>query len=383
MKTKYFRHVAAFLMALILMGSVCCRAEEWDAFARQRFAARKVVGGAVVIAKDGEIVYSYAYGWKDARQTMPVTADTCFRVASVTKLVSAVGLMQLMEENELSLDTPVSDIVGFPVRNPSYPDRPVTVRQVLSHTSSILSTGYYFPSWEKLGVGTIYFAEEYGPGDKYVYSNLNGGLIGAMIEALSGQSVNQYMQQHVFAPLSVNAAYQAALLPDTSDIADRLDKDGTLHQTASRALKNIENYDDTCDPRWHTDRTVGSLYISPNGLIRIISMLQRGGEIDGVRILQEETVNTMMQDQDEIGGSSVNCKGRYGLCLDRVKNMPGGTWYGHQGRLNGLSANIYFQPDTGLSIAVIANGYTAYTQDEVVSIARVFMEKAQEVLQEE
>ena len=228
MKTKYFRHVAAFLMALILMGSVCCRAEEWDAFARQRFAARKVVGGAVVIAKDGEIVYSYAYGWKDARQTMPVTADTCFRVASVTKLVSAVGLMQLMEENELSLDTPVSDIVGFPVRNPSYPDRPVTVRQVLSHTSSILSTGYYFPSWEKLGVGTIYFAEEYGPGDKYVYSNLNGGLIGAMIEALSGQSVNQYMQQHVFAPLSVNAAYQAALLPDTSDIADRLDKDGTL-----------------------------------------------------------------------------------------------------------------------------------------------------------
>lgn len=377
------RKMLALLLAFGMLGCAVCHSEEWDTFARQKFGARKITGGAVVIALDGEVLYSYTHGFRDARQTQKTTLDTCFRAASVTKLVSAIGLMRLMEEKGLSLDTPVTEIVGFPVRNPSYPDRPVTVRQVLSHTSSILSTNYYFPSWEKLGVGTIYFAEPYGPGDKYVYSNLNGGLIGAMIEALSGQSVNSYMQQHVFRPLSVNAAYQAALLPDTADIADRMDKDGTLFQTVKRAMKDIENYEDTCDPRWHTDRTVGSLYISVNGMIRLISMLENGGELDGVRILQPETVQLMMQDQDEIPGSTVYCKGRYGLCLDRVKNMPGGTWYGHQGRLRGLSANMYFQPDTGLSIAVIADGYTAYTQDEVVTIARVFMEKAQELLPQE
>ena len=69
-----------------------------------------------------------------------------------------------------------------------------------------------------------------------------------------------------------------------------------------------------------------------------------------------------------------------GLAMARVENMPGGTWYGHQGRMKGLSSNIYFQPDTGLSIAVIANGYEAQSVDGVVSIARVFMEKAQELL---
>ena len=118
-------------------------------------------------------------------------------------------------------------------------------------------------------------------------------------------------------------------------------------------------------------------------MIRLISMLENGGELDGVRILQPETVQLMMQDQDEIPGSTVHCKGRYGLGLDRVQNMPGGTWYGHQGRLRGLSAKMYFQPDTGLCIAVIADGYTAYTQEEVVTIARVFMEKAQELLPQE
>lgn len=373
------RRGIAFLLALmILTAALPAMAEEWDVFVREKFAARKVVGGAVVIALDGRVVYSKGFGYKDARQSQPATSDTCFRVASVTKLVSAIGLLQLMEQKGLGLDTKVSDIVGFRVENPSFPETSVTVRQVLSHTTSIPSTNYYFPSWDTMGVGTPYFSEDYAPGEKYVYSNLNGGLIGAMIEALSGQSVNSYMQENVFAPLGVNAAYQAALLPDTGDIADRLNKDGTLHQTAGYALRSIENYDDTCNPRQHTNITVGSLYISVNGLIRIISMLEGGGEVDGVRILSEDMVNTMMLDQDTIPGTSVHCKGRYGLCLDRVKNMPGGTWYGHQGRLNGLSANIYFQPDTGLSIAVIANGYTAYTIDEVVSIARVFMEKGQE-----
>ncbi len=372
--------VACLLVLMMITAGFAAQAEDMARFTRDKFAGRKVVGGAVVIALNGEVVYAESYGFKDSRQSQPVTLNTCFRAASVTKLVSAIGLLQLMEKKGLSLDTKVTDIVGFRVENPSFPDVPVTVRQVLSHTTSIPSTNYYFPSWDTMGVGTPYFSQTYAPGEKYEYSNLNGGLIGAMIEALSGQSLNTYMQENVFAPLGVNAAYQAALLPDTTDIADRLNKDGTLHRTVSRALKDIESYNDTCDPRRNTDKSVGSLYISINGLIRIIAMLEGGGELDGVRILSEETVHTMMLDQDTIPGSTVHCKGRYGLCLDRVKNMPGGTWYGHQGRLNGLSANIYFQPDTGLSIAVIANGYTAYTQDEVVSIARAFMEKAQEFL---
>ena len=205
-----------------------------------------------------------------------------------------------------------------------------------------------------------------------------GGLIGAMIEALSGQSVNSYMQAHVFGPLGINAAYHAALLPDQSDISAKLQKNGRIYRSAAKELETFSEYDDSCNPRAHTNITSGGLYISPNGLIRIVMMLENGGELNGVRILRAETIRTMMQPQHTISGSSVKADSPYGLCLHRVEGMPGGTWYGHQGRWQGLSCNAYFQPDTGLSVAVIANGYNAQAIDGVVSIARAFMEKAQE-----
>ncbi len=354
--------------------------EQMDLFVSDRFKARKVVGGAVIIAKDGEILYSYDYGHKTNSRREAVTLDSCFRIASVTKLVSAVGLMKLLEEKDIPLDTPVKDIVGYPVVNPSFPQDDITIRQVMSHTSSFVQTQYYHPTWETLKTDNKYFSQTVRPGTEYAYSNLNGGLFGAMIEALSGQSVNTYMQENVFKPLGINAAYHCALLPDQSDIAPQLGKNGKIAKGISVAMKEISEYDDTCNPRINTNRTSGGLYISANGMIRIISMLQRGGELDGVRILKEETVQLMMQDQHLIPGSSVKAESLYGLAMARVKGMPGGTWYGHQGMMQGLSSNIYFQPDTGLSIAVIANGYSAQQIDGVVSIARTFMEKAQDFL---
>lgn len=385
MKVTAMRRILAFLLMLLFLpifsfAEGATFQEQMDEYTEGRFNGRGIVGGAVIIAKDGEILYSYTHGYKTKSHREKVTLDSCYRIASVTKLVSAVGLMQLLEEKNIPLDTPVKDIVGFPVVNPAFPEDDITIRQVMSHTSSFVQTQYYHPNWETLKVNNKYFSKTVAPGTEYAYSNLNGGLFGAMIEALSGQSVNSYMQEHVFKPLGINAAYHPALLPDQSDIAPQLSKNGAIATGVSVALASFPEYDDTCNPRVNTNRTSGGLYISANGMIRIISMLQRGGELDGVRILSEEAVQLMMQDQQSIPGSSVHCESEYGLALARVENMPGGTWYGHQGRMQGLSSNIYFQPDTGLSIAVIANGYDGQSIDGVVSIARVMMEKAQEFL---
>ena len=355
--------------------------EQLDEYVAARFRARKVVGGAVIIARDGEILYSYDYGYHTQAKRATVTLDTCFRIASVTKLVSAVGLMQLIEEKGIDLDTPVKDIVGFNVVNPAFPEDTITIRQVMSHTSSLVQTQYYHPNWDTLKPNNKYFSQTVRPGTEYAYSNLNGGLFGAMIEALSGQSVNTYMQENVFGPLGINAAYHCALLPDQSDISPQLGKNGKIAKGVSVAMAEIAEYNNTCDPLDNTNKTSGGLYISANGLIRIISMLQRGGELDGVRILQPETVQLMMQDQHTLEGSSVKADSPYGLAMYRVKGMSGGTWYGHQGMMQGLTSNIYFQPDTGLSIAVIANGYSPQQIDHIVSITRNFMEKAQELLQ--
>ena len=376
------RRIFALLMTLFCL--VACAAEApsltetLDAYTVARFQARDVVGGVVIIARNGEILYSYNYGHKNASRTWPVTLDTCFHAASVTKMVSVIGLMHLLEEKAIPLETPVKDIVGFPVVNPAFPDADITIRQVLSHTSSIKETQYLKPNWEKLRVENNYFSMQKAPGTAYEYSNLNGGLIGAMIEALSGQSVNTYMQEHVFVPLGINAAYHAALLPDQSDISAKLKKDGTIYRSAAKEIGTFDEYDDSVNPCEHTNITSGGLYISPNGLIRIVMLLENGGELEGLRLLSEETVQMMMAQQHLVPGSSVQAESPYGLCINRVEGLPGGTWYGHQGRWQGLSSNAYFQPDTGLCVVVFANGYSAHTVDGVVSIARVFMEKAQE-----
>ncbi len=344
------------------------------------FRGRKIIGGAVVIAKEGEVLYRYAYGHLNANRVTEITTDTHFRVASVTKMVSAVGLMRLLEERNISLETPVKDIVGFHVVNPSFPDQPITIRQVLSHTSSCLSVNRYQPNWENLKPGSSYFSDKAAPGTRYEYSNLNGGLIGSMIEALSGQSVNTYMQENVFGPLGVDAAYHPGLLKNQEHIAPRLNKDGTVARTVKNSLNSLDEYNDTCSPRENTGMTVGGLYITANGLNRIITMLTRGGAIDGVRILSEESVHMMMADQQDIEGTSVHCDSEYGLCMYRVEDDEEGVWYGHQGRLEGLTANAFFQPNTGLSVVVIANGHNSKNENGVVSIARRVMTKAQDFL---
>lgn len=377
--------VRSFLLMLLFV--LCLgtafgeEASEWDSFAKARFKERNIVGGAVVIMKDGQVLYSYDYGYKNASKREEVTLDTCFHAASVTKMISAVGLMQLLEDYDISLDTPVKEIVDIPLANPAFPDADITIRQVLSHTSSFMQNHYLTPDWSKIGKHNGYFSTENAPGTAYEYANMNGGLIGAMIEAISGKSVNDYMQRHVFVPLKINAAYHAALLPDPTDVSDKLQKNGKTFRTAENEFVTFKDYDDSCFPALHTNITSGSLYISVNGLIRIVQLLQNGGELDGVRILTEDSVKLMMSPQHLIEGSSVIGESPYGLCITTVGDLPGGTWYGHQGMWQGLTSNAYFQPDTGLCIAIIANGYNANKKSGVTTIARAFMEKALEMVE--
>lgn len=378
------QRLLCLIMALLFIWGAACAEEtaaSLDEWAAARFRERNIVGGAVVIMKDEKVLYSYDYGYKKASRREEVTLDTCFHAASVTKMVSAVGLMQLLEDYDISLDTPVKDIVDIPLVNPAFPDADITIRQVLSHTSSFVQNHYLTPDWSKIGKHNGYFSTENAPGTAYEYANMNGGLIGAMIEAISGKSVNDYMQRHVFIPLKINAAYHAALLPDPTDVADKLQKNGKTFRTAENEFETFRDYDNSCFPALHTNITSGSLYISVNDLVRIVQLLQNGGELDGVRILTEDSVQLMMMPQYLIEGSSVTGESPYGLCITTVDDLPGGTWYGHQGMWQGLTSNAYFQPDTGLCIAIIANGYDANKKSGVATIARAFMEKAQELVE--
>lgn len=373
---------------LVLCLSMClitgsAETESFETFAEKQYRTRGIVGGAVVISLNGETLASYTYGRvAKSKKSDPVTIDTCFRIASVTKMVTAVGLVKLMEEKDLSYDTPISDLLGFSVFNPNYPDIPITVRQVMTHTTGFTATtDRYLTNFEKLKKDTTIFVKKCPPGSKFVYSNRNGGMMGALIEALSGQSLNTYMKENLFDPLGINAAYHPALLEDQSDISNRLNTDGDTVQTVSKALDTFSDYHDVCDPYNNRDISVGGLYISARGLDRFLNLLVQDGTWNGEQILPDGIREKMTADQ-AFEGSSVLVEGKYALSLERVTDLPGGVWYGHQGMLGGLSADAYFQPDTGLCVTVIANGYEPVLLNGIAKIARAFMEYAETLLPE-
>jgi len=358
---KFLRTV---LLCLLILSFVCPALAsplsvesqaEADAFFEELFEKSEAVGGIILLSQGGERLYSYAWGYGDRMKTRPVTEETVYKVASVTKMITAIGIMQLVEDEMLSLDAPLAAADGTAIRHPRYPNQPITLRQVMSHTSSFLETAPYAvrPRWQLIDMESGYFAP-WAPGSRYEYANLNGGFLCSQIEWASGQSLNDYMQDHVFAPLSINAAYASTLLPDPAQLSNTFRVDGSLYKSAESYLKDDADFDNSCNPERHYRTSVGSLYISAEGLEKLGQVLACG-KADGVPLLSEETARMMRLDQRLIEGGNVTGESPYGLCVYRY-DLGWDQWYGHQGRWEGLLTDVFFEPYTQTVMVFIANG---------------------------
>ena len=331
---------------------------EADAYFQGVFSRTKAIGGAVLVSRQGRRIYSFYWGGNDKRVSRPVDDETVYKVASVSKLVSAVGVMQLAEAKALDLDAPLIYGEGAPVRNPWYPDAPVTLRQVMSHTSSILGDAPYnaAPRWDREDVLTRRYFAKREPGSQYEYANLNGGILCSAVERASGQSFNRYMAEHIFEPLDINGAYAAHLLPDPSALSGTYMNDGMLYCSAEKYVQtDAADYDDTCAPDAHYHTSAGSLYISLSGLEKIGQVLCTGAAGEK-RILFPQGAEMMRADQSRVSGSSVTGSSPYGLCVYRFEDENGVIWYGHQGRWEGLQVDLFAEPDTQTVVVMVMNG---------------------------
>ena len=147
------------------------------------------VGLAVAVVKKGKLVYTHSFGYKDIEKNIPLSDNDIFRIASISKSFSATTIMRLAEAKKLALTDDFSKLVGFKVRNPKFPETVITLKMVLSHTSSINDSEGYFnldvinpekgKNWEKCYTN-------YEPGKGYLYCNLNFNMIGTVIEKITG-----------------------------------------------------------------------------------------------------------------------------------------------------------------------------------------------------
>lgn len=293
---------------------------------------------SVLAIRDGRVVFEGACGRRrigaSASQDLPATPDTLYRIASVSKMVTTLGLMRLVEDGKLALDADVSGYLGFRLRNPHFPERAITLRQLLTHTSSLRDeAGYSFPAGSALRDflapgGRLYdkgamYASQAGPGDFFTYCNLGWGVIGTLMERVTGERFDRLMARLLLQPLGLEAGYNPSALPPPA-----LARLATLYRKrtvdteawnaqgpwiaqaddyatrAPAAPPGLERYviGDNATPFSPT----GGLRISARGLGRIMLMLMNGGVHEGRRILQSETLGRMFARQWTADGKGHN-----------------------------------------------------------------------------
>lgn len=359
----------------------CAMAEEntLDAGMAKAFKQLKTTGATVYVAKNGKIVYEYHYGYADKKTGERVSEDTYFRLASVTKLVAGIHVMQLVEDGLLDLDASIGNYLGYEVKNLYYPDVPVTLRHLMSHTSSLSPYGGYSVSKRPLQQildaslkrkGNWY---RYAPGSKYDYSNFGAGIMGSLVECVTGKNINDSITETLFEPLGIDAALHPALVGEPEKIATQYNASGNTFKSRAKALAS--DWDAGVNPDMHFRITVGSVWMRGRDLCRLGMMMAQNGYMQisetgaGTRVLKQTTVQEMMADQK--GHGYVTVSSPYGLCVNRVTNLLKDRMiYGHQGLSDGVLCNLYWDPQTQFVFVLISNGCNTNMNDRIGILSR-------------
>jgi len=273
-----------------------------------------VPGVVALVTSRDRVLYRGAFGVADVATGRPLAADALFRIASMTKPVTSVALMQLVEQGRIGLDDPAENVLpelkglqvltSFDPASGVYtlraPARPPTVRHFLTHTSGL---AYPFTSaiWRDLkprGGETFPFGGPllFDPGERWHYST-STDVVGRLVEMLSGQKLEEYFRAHIFAPLkmddtsyNVPEAKAPRLVAQQQRAGERMD--GAI------VLQNPQAGLTIASPIGG-----GGLASTADDYGRFMRMLLNGGELDGARVLKAETVALM--GQNHIGAVSV------------------------------------------------------------------------------
>ena len=270
---------------------------------------RSGAGGDARVAFTGAaITGSAAHGV--AAPGRAFTPDTLVRVASVSKLVTTLGIMRLVEAGTLDLDRDVSDYLGWRLRNPAFPTTPVTLRMLLSHTSSLLDAGddYAVPLGRSLqgAIGPANWSG-HAPGTWFHYTNYNFPVVATAMEAATGERFDRLMARLVLVPLGLDACYnwstcsdpavaRAAVLTDAAGVPVKDDLHGSRPACAGvnrvdTTRCGLDNY--VAGTNGAVFSPQGGLRISTRGLATIGRLLLGDGSVDGVRLLRPATMAAM------------------------------------------------------------------------------------------
>lgn len=352
------------LLALVLVGpivtgqSASLAVEGFDgvrSLIRQQITERPVPSVAVAVARDGRIVWEEAFGWADRENRIVATPHTLYSLASISKPITATGLMILKERGLIDLDRPINDYLGNAKINVRVGDpAAATVRRVANHTAGLPLHYQFFyedepyraPSRDEtiLRYGNAVTA----PGERYHYSNLGYGILDYVISRVSGKSYGDFMRTEVFVPLG---------LPHMSVDVDP----GMRKQQAVRY-----GTDGLPIPFYGFDHPGGSaIYASAHDLVRFAMFHLKSRLPDQKPILSDATIEEMQRPTADAG----NGQG-YGVGWLTAEYAGGRRSISHTGGMGGVSTSLRLFPADQIAIVVLTNAgshpVAGMVMDEIV-----------------
>jgi CubicO group peptidase (beta-lactamase class C family) len=380
-----------------------------------------LIGGHLVVfckntnTQQVDYLYNIQFGKQNNATNVLMNTNSKVRIASVSKMVTAMGVMKLVEQNKLSLDQSVDSLLGFPLRNPTFPTIAITPRMLLSHKSSIVDgTGYSnfltatttnssIPLLSDLLVpnGTYYTANMFNnitPGTYFNYSNINYGILGTIIEKASGLRFDVFMKQNIFIPAGLNCSYNIMDIPPADIAACYRKVNGAWaaqvddYNGGAPSAGNLANYVVGANAVRLSPH--GGLRISATELAQLMSLFATQGNLNSTNILSANSVTSITGTEWQYNSSNGNnyygLFNKWGLGVHKTNQSTGDKvfdntteWWGHAGEAYGLVSDAYYNPTDNIGFALYISGCGAgYTtiSSSYYTVEKAFFNAIQKVM---
>ncbi len=341
--------------AMAAAGSPYEQAEEHARSIAKELLARGIPGFNIAVAVDGQIVYSEGFGFADLEERVPVWPTTKFRIGSVSKPLTAVALVQLVDAGKIDLDAPVQKYV------PTFPEKEakVTPRLLAGHLAGIRhyrgDEFFIAKHYDHVADGLKIFQDDplvAPPGTKFSYSSHGFNLLSVVIENASGQDFLGYVHEHVFRPLGLRNTVEdqpAQIIPQRARFYTRLKDQPVLNAPF------VDN-----SYKW----AGGGFLSSAEDLARFGSALLRPG------FLKPESLRLLFTSQKTLAGKETG----YGMGWFIHNSKSGQRVYEHSGGSAGGSSQLILYPDAHVVVAMVCNfeGDGGWTREDIESIGEAF-----------
>lgn len=329
------------------------------------------IGLYVIAVNNSRIVYSKSFGFSDTLIKDSIRGHDLFLIASVSKTFVGTAIMQLVEKKKISLDDDVNKYLDYSVRNPKFPQTPITIKMLLCHRSGLKRSSPYSGNFidvlidgKKDKLEKLF--EEFHPGDGFSYSNMGFDILGAVIEKATGIRFDEYVDNNILKPLKIYGGYDISRLDTNRFVRTYSYKDGKFRKLSTVYSKEvIKDYKlgYSIDKLW----PAGGMVISANDLAEFMIAHMNKGKIKGKkRILTKRSEEILWERQAGTG---------FGLSfVHAVNTIPNVDLVGMTGGARGIHSLMMFSPEKRIGFVIICNGCTSKSADGIEMNKRVMSE---------